>query len=104
MSGWKRWLNVTDADHYSFTDLDLLVQQAGAGIPMPLDPARGIRLTRTYVDAFLDQHLRGIPSDCSTAQQPTSQRSPSTRASRSGRTRADSGTVTSLVRKRADRR
>jgi hypothetical protein len=28
---------------------------------MPLDPARGIRLTRTYIAAFVDQHLRGIP-------------------------------------------
>jgi predicted dienelactone hydrolase len=61
MSGWKRWLTVTDADHFSFTDLDLLVHQAGVDIPMPLDPARAIQLTRTYVTAFLDQHLRGIP-------------------------------------------
>ncbi|MDX6354750.1 MAG: hypothetical protein QOF98_1653 [Streptomyces sp.] len=27
----------------------------------PLDPGRGILLTRMYVAAFLDQHLRGIP-------------------------------------------
>lgn len=61
MSGWKRWLTVTGADHYSFTDLDLLVRQAGSNLPMELDPARGIRLTRTYVGAFVDRHLRGIP-------------------------------------------
>jgi dienelactone hydrolase len=61
MSGWKRWLTVTKADHYSFTDLDLLAQQAGVDRRWTLDPARGIRLTRTYVAAFLDQHLRGIP-------------------------------------------
>jgi len=61
MSDWKRWLTVTDADHYSFTDLDLLAHQAGVDVPMPLDPSRGIRLTRTYVGAFLDQHLRGHP-------------------------------------------
>jgi predicted dienelactone hydrolase len=61
MSGWKRWLTVTDADHYAFTDLDLLLQQAGTDQPMPLDPARGIHLTRTHVAAFVDQHLRGIP-------------------------------------------
>lgn len=61
MSGWKRWLTITDADHYAFTDLDLLVQQAGTDEPMPLDPARGIQVTRTYVAAFLDRHLRGIP-------------------------------------------
>jgi predicted dienelactone hydrolase len=61
MTGWKRWLTVTDADHYSFTDLDLLVQQSGVDLSFPLDPARGIHLTRTYVTAFVDQHLRGIP-------------------------------------------
>jgi dienelactone hydrolase len=61
LTGWKRWLTATDADHFSFTDLDLLAKQAGVDIPMPLDPARAIRLTRTYVAAFLDQHLRGTP-------------------------------------------
>lgn len=61
MSGWKRWLTMTGADHYSFTDLDLLVQQAGVDLDWELDPARGVALTRTYVAAFLDQHLRGIP-------------------------------------------
>jgi predicted dienelactone hydrolase len=61
MTGWKRWLTVTNADHFSFTDLDLLVHQSGVDLPMPLDPGRAIQLTRTYVTAFLDQHLRGIP-------------------------------------------
>jgi dienelactone hydrolase len=60
MSGWKRWITATDADHFSFTDLDLLVHQSGVDIPMPLDPARAIQITRTYVAAFLDQHLRGV--------------------------------------------
>jgi predicted dienelactone hydrolase len=61
MTGWKRWLTVTNADHFSFTDLDLLVHQSGVDLPMPLDPGRAIQLTRTYVTAFLDQHLRGVP-------------------------------------------
>jgi predicted dienelactone hydrolase len=61
MSGWKRWVTVTGADHYSFTDVDLLVQQSGVDLPFELDPARGIELTRTYVAAFVDQHLRGTP-------------------------------------------
>jgi predicted dienelactone hydrolase len=61
LSGGKRWLTATDADHFSFTDLDLLAHQAGVDVPMPLDPARAILLTRTYVAAFLDRHLRGIP-------------------------------------------
>jgi dienelactone hydrolase len=61
LSAQRRWLTVTDADHFSFTDLDLLVQQAGVDLPMPLDPARAIHVTRAYVAAFLDQHLRGVP-------------------------------------------
>ncbi|HEY7592028.1 MAG TPA: alpha/beta hydrolase [Actinophytocola sp.] len=61
LAGWKRWLTVDGADHYSFTDLDLLVQQAGIEEPFELDPARGVQLTRTYVRAFLDRHLRGLP-------------------------------------------
>jgi dienelactone hydrolase len=61
MSAWKRWLTVARADHYSFTDLDLLATQAGVEADYLLDPARGIVLTRTYVDAFVDRHLRGVP-------------------------------------------
>lgn len=61
MSGWKRWLTVTDADHYSFTDVNLVVQQSGVDMHFPLAPARGIQLTRAYVAAFVDRHLRGAP-------------------------------------------
>lgn len=61
LSGWKRWLTVTGADHYSFTDLNLLVEQAGIELPFELDPARGVHLTRTYTAAFVDRHLRGVP-------------------------------------------
>jgi predicted dienelactone hydrolase len=60
LAGWKRWLTVAGADHYSFTDMDLLVQQAGIDLPWELDPARGVEVTRSYVGAFLDRHLRGI--------------------------------------------
>ncbi len=60
LDGRHRWATVAGADHYSFTDLDLLVQQAGIDAPFVLDPARGVRITRTYVAAFLDRHLRGI--------------------------------------------
>ncbi|MFD8491972.1 alpha/beta hydrolase family protein [Amycolatopsis sp. NPDC059657] len=59
MTGWKRRLTMAGADHYAFTDLDLLVQQAGFEDTFPLDPALGIRLTRSYVAAFLDRHLCG---------------------------------------------
>ncbi|MCE7010223.1 alpha/beta hydrolase [Kibdelosporangium philippinense] len=61
MSGWKRWLHVTKSDHNIFTDLNLLVKQSGIEVDMPVEPVRGLRITRTYVAAFLDQHLRGVP-------------------------------------------
>ncbi|WP_026361248.1 alpha/beta hydrolase family protein [Amycolatopsis nigrescens] len=70
MSGWKRWLAVADAGHYFCTDLELLVQQADVDLTMPLDPARGLHLTRTYVAAFVDQHLRGIPQRLLTGPAP----------------------------------
>ncbi|WP_158886836.1 alpha/beta hydrolase family protein [Amycolatopsis anabasis] len=70
MSGWKRRLTAPAADHNFCTDLNLLVQQAGVGQPMPLDPARGIQLARTYVAAFVDQHLRGIPQRLLTGPAP----------------------------------
>src|SRR5690606_989565 len=60
MTGWKRWIVLTGADHQSFTDLPLLA--AALGVEPPggvLPPARGAELTRTYVAAFLDHHLKG---------------------------------------------
>lgn len=59
LDGWKQWLTVDGADHYSFTDLDYLVDQAGA---LAIPGADGTEsLTRAYVGAFFDQHLKGIP-------------------------------------------
>ncbi|MGV5038796.1 alpha/beta hydrolase family protein, partial [Streptomyces sp. NRAIS4] len=59
LGGYKKWLTVTGANHPSFTDVDLLEEQAGFPTP-PLDPARGIVITREYVTAFFDQTLKGI--------------------------------------------
>jgi predicted dienelactone hydrolase len=59
LGGYKKWLTVTGADHPSFTDADLLEQQAGFPTP-PLDPGRGIAITRAYVTAFFDRTLKGI--------------------------------------------
>ncbi|KJS59991.1 alpha/beta hydrolase family protein [Streptomyces rubellomurinus] len=61
LGGYKRWLTVTGADHPSFTDVDLLEEQAGFPTP-PLSPARGVVITREYVTAFFDQTLKGIHS------------------------------------------
>ncbi len=61
LSGWKRWLTVTGAGHFSFTDLPYIAGQLGLEDPaLPLSGERGWSLTRDYVAAFFDLHLRGI--------------------------------------------
>jgi hypothetical protein len=61
LTGWKRWLLVAGAVHASFTDLALLADQAGIDIDAALRGARSLDITRAYVRAFFDQHLRGQP-------------------------------------------
>ncbi|MER5647421.1 alpha/beta hydrolase [Streptosporangium sp. NPDC002524] len=59
LTGWKRWLVLTDAEHQSFTDIPLLASVLGLEpLPGMLPAARGSELTRTYVAAFLDRHLK----------------------------------------------
>jgi dienelactone hydrolase len=61
LTGWKRWLVVAGAVHASFTDLGLLADQAGIDVGAGLSGARSLDITRAYVRAFFDQHLRGRP-------------------------------------------
>lgn len=62
LNGWKRWLTATGAEHFSFTDLPYLASQLGLSDPaVPLSGEREWRITRDYVAAFFDLHLRGIP-------------------------------------------
>jgi len=61
LTGWKRWLLVAGAQHASFTDLALLADQVGIDIGASLPGARSLDITRAYVRAFFDQHLRGKP-------------------------------------------
>ncbi|WP_245656130.1 alpha/beta hydrolase family protein [Microtetraspora fusca] len=61
MTGWKRWLTFEGADHASFTDYPLLLEQGGVDLGTPLKGARAVEITRQYVAAFFDQHLRGRP-------------------------------------------
>ncbi|RBQ17191.1 alpha/beta hydrolase [Spongiactinospora rosea] len=49
MTGWKRWITVEGGDHGSFTDYPLVTK----GSP------REVEITRAYVKAFMDRHLRG---------------------------------------------
>ncbi|MFF4951553.1 alpha/beta hydrolase family protein [Streptomyces chattanoogensis] len=61
LDGWKRWLTVADAGHFTFIDLPVLAAQAGVSDPSaPLSGKRSGEITRDYVGAFFDQHLRGI--------------------------------------------
>ncbi|MGW2601316.1 alpha/beta hydrolase family protein [Streptomyces klenkii] len=72
LTGWKRWLDVPEGGHMTFTDAPWLVDRFG--LPGQLPPSevkkaygtlhgpRSTALTRAYVGAFLDRHLRGTPS------------------------------------------
>jgi hypothetical protein len=61
LTGWKRWLVMADAVHASFTDLALLADQIGLDIGAGTSGARCVDITRAYVRAFFDLHLRGQP-------------------------------------------
>ena len=61
LTGWKRWLWVAGAMHASFTDFALLADQAGIDTGAGLPGARSLDITRAYVRAFFDQHLRSSP-------------------------------------------
>lgn len=61
LSGWKRWLVVAGAVHPSFSDYDLLAQQIGVDLGSALAGSRSVDITRRYVRAFFDLHLRGEP-------------------------------------------
>ena len=61
LTGWKRWLLVAGAIHASFTDLALLADQIGIDTGAVMSGARSLDITRAYVRAFFDQHLRAEP-------------------------------------------
>jgi predicted dienelactone hydrolase len=57
LRGWKRWITVDGTGHSAMTDLAPLAEQAG----LNQDETDGLRssdIARTYVTAFLDEHLR----------------------------------------------
>lgn len=61
LTGWRRWLSVNGSVHTSFTDYDMLAQQLGVDLGSRLPSTRSVEITRAYVNAFVDLHLRGIP-------------------------------------------
>ncbi|MFF7025507.1 alpha/beta hydrolase family protein [Streptomyces klenkii] len=72
LTGWKRWLDVPEGGHMTFTDAPWLADQFGLPEGTPPDDVkagygtlhgpRSTALTRAYVGAFLDRYLRGTPS------------------------------------------
>ncbi|MFH9266144.1 alpha/beta hydrolase family protein [Streptomyces sp. NPDC017546] len=63
LDGWKRWLTVRDAGHFTFTDTPEIGEQLGIEDPdAPLSAARSTTITRSYVTAFFDRSLRGRPA------------------------------------------
>ncbi|GGO62845.1 alpha/beta hydrolase family protein [Nonomuraea cavernae] len=59
LTGWKRWLVLSGAEHQSFTDGPLMAGPLGITPAYGVLPAaRAAELTRSYVAAFLDQHLK----------------------------------------------
>jgi dienelactone hydrolase len=62
LTGWKRWFVVAGAVHQSFTDIGLLADQLGIPTGAALPGARGLAITRDYVRAFFDLHLRHRPA------------------------------------------
>ena len=61
LTGWKRWLVVAGAAHASFTDLGLIADQLGISFGATAPGLRTMAITRTYLRALFDQHLRDEP-------------------------------------------
>ncbi|WP_327594593.1 alpha/beta hydrolase [Streptomyces chartreusis] len=59
LDGWKRWMTVAGTDHGSFTDVPLLADLVGIPDTAQVPYERSLALTRAYVAAFFDQHLKG---------------------------------------------
>ncbi|WP_349294358.1 dienelactone hydrolase family protein [Streptomyces sp. HU2014] len=72
LTGWKRWLDVPDGGHLTFTDAPWIVDRFGLPAQLPekdrpgalgtLAASKATSLTRDYVAAFFDRQLRGVPS------------------------------------------
>ncbi|MGW2418110.1 alpha/beta hydrolase family protein [Streptomyces sp. NPDC001709] len=60
LDGWKRWLTVDGSDHGTFTDMPVLAELAGRANPDGLSGQRSEAITRAYVTAFFDRHLKGM--------------------------------------------
>ncbi|MEU3777545.1 alpha/beta hydrolase [Streptomyces sp. NPDC032472] len=59
LDGWKRWITFADSHHFTFTDWPAISDQVGLPRMTPLPGDRSLELTRRYVGAFFDLHLKG---------------------------------------------
>ncbi|GAA4704803.1 Alpha/beta hydrolase family protein [Promicromonospora umidemergens] len=58
LDGPKLWLQMQYANHGSFTDQMLFLEQLGLPVSGTVGGARGVEITKAYVGAFLDRHLK----------------------------------------------
>jgi predicted dienelactone hydrolase len=62
LTGWRRWVIVDGSDHMSFTDYPSLLEQLGFDpFGATVTGSRATEIIRSYVAAFLDLHLLGMP-------------------------------------------
>jgi dienelactone hydrolase len=69
LTGWRHWLYVPAMTHLSPTDTAVVGEWLGVDV-QAMDGTRAVDITRTYVRAFLDQHLRHHPQPLLTAPSP----------------------------------
>ncbi|WP_137991560.1 alpha/beta hydrolase family protein [Streptomyces vilmorinianum] len=69
LDGWKRWVTVSGSEHFTFSDSPVVLSHFGLPQP-PLPADRAITLTRTFVAAFFDEHLRATPQPVLTGPTP----------------------------------
>ncbi|MEU8619125.1 alpha/beta hydrolase [Streptomyces sp. NPDC048623] len=71
LGGFKRWLTVSGANHFTFTDAPVLLRGLDVpdeGATIPAD--RALAVTRAYVGAFFDERLRDRPQPLLTGPSP----------------------------------
>jgi dienelactone hydrolase len=61
LTGWRRWVTVAGAVHSSFVDYGAFGDELGVDMGATITGVRAIEITRRYVLAMFDRHLRHIP-------------------------------------------
>lgn len=61
LTGWRRWLTVAGTVHNSFADYGAFADEIGLDLGATTPGLRSIEITRRYVRAVFDRHLRHLP-------------------------------------------